>query len=627
MTDSIPILPIADTFDTVRAWLKGSNIARPPKSSADLLAEKFGLDDFERNIILLAAFTELESDAAGLVSEAQGDPLATNVSVGLALSALPGAHWRAFSPGSLLRRYRLITVSGRAGFSGQAVDLAEVVLFFLLGAESVSPELADSIEPIESRALMSPARNQLCEQIVVRCNTSLGKSLQLCGVDANGKADALCEAVARHGQLVFRMNASVLPNMANDIVILARLLERDLRLLDGWLLVVVSEASEEQATRLLAETIAAPLALSVSEPLLITKRPFIRLDMQRMTTAQQAGIWEQELGEELSGKLNGTIPRLANAFNITPELTRAVSSDVGARLAENEVASDLATIAWDACRNAARPRMNELAERVISNVSWDDLVLPDRQKSTLRDLVSQVRYRSKVYEEWGFDARLQGRGLGISALFCGPSGSGKTMAGEAIASELGLDVYRVDLSTMVSKWVGETEKNLGRVFEAAEEGGIVLQFDESDALFGKRSEVKDSHDRHANIGVSYLLQRLETYRGLAVLTTNLRENVDKAFLRRMRFIMDFRFPARPEREKIWRRIFPENTPVREIDFGMLGQLNVSGGTIRNIALSAAFLAAEAGEAVNMNHIQRCVQVEYHKTGRIMTDAEAQGWRG
>jgi SpoVK/Ycf46/Vps4 family AAA+-type ATPase len=229
-----------------------------------------------------------------------------------------------------------------------------------------------------------------------------------------------------------------------------------------------------------------------------------------------------------------------------------------------------------------------------------------------------------VHDLWGFAARGE-RGLGIAALFAGASGTGKTMAAEVIAGEVGLDLYRIDLSSVVSKYIGETEKNLQRVFDAAEAGGAILLFDEADALFGKRTEVEDSHDRYANIEVSYLLQRMESYRGLAILTSNLKDNLDPAFLRRFRFIVDFPFPGPGERAGIWRRIFPPGTPTRALDAERLGRLNLAGGSIRNIAINAAFLAAEAGEPVSMRHLLRATRREYAKQGRPVPELEIQDW--
>jgi len=268
--------------------------------------------------------------------------------------------------------------------------------------------------------------------------------------------------------------------------------------------------------------------------------------------------------------------------------------------------------------------MSDLAQRIESNATWEDLVLPDAQCQTLQEITAQVRQRVTVYETWGFGQQTS-RGLGISALFVGASGTGKTLAAEVLAHELRLDLYRIDLSSVVSKYIGETEKNLRRVFDAAEEGGAVLLFDEADALFGKRSEVKDSHDRYANIEVSYLLQRMETYRGLAILTTNMKSALDTAFLRRIRFIVQFPFPDAIQRAEIWRRIFPPATPTEGLDIDKLARLNVAGGNIRNMAINAAFLAADEHEPVRMHHLLRAAQSEYTKMEKSLAEAGIGGW--
>ncbi len=279
---------------------------------------------------------------------------------------------------------------------------------------------------------------------------------------------------------------------------------------------------------------------------------------------------------------------------------------------------------WDACRLQARPRMEGLAQRIDTASEWSDLVLPEAQKRILRQIAVHVRQRSKVYRTWGFAAK-SARGLGISALFAGPSGTGKTMASEALASELRLDLYRIDLSQVVSKYIGETEKNLGRIFDAADEGAGILLFDEADALFGKRTEVKDSHDRYANIEVSYLLQRMEAYRGLAILTTNRKNALDQAFLRRIRFVAEFPFPDSVQRAEIWRRMFPKETPTEGLRIERLARLNASGGNIRNIAINAAFLAADSGEPVRMHHLLSATRSEFAKLEMPLTDSEVAGW--
>jgi SpoVK/Ycf46/Vps4 family AAA+-type ATPase len=265
-----------------------------------------------------------------------------------------------------------------------------------------------------------------------------------------------------------------------------------------------------------------------------------------------------------------------------------------------------------------------MAERIIPRATWDDLVLPEQQLETLHQLVSQSRHRLTVYERWGFASK-EGRGLGLCALFSGPSGTGKTLAAQVLASELKLDLYRIDLSAVVSKYIGETEKNLKQVFDAAECGGVILLFDEADALFGKRAEVKDSHDRYANIEVSYLLQRMESFQGLAILTTNFKASLDKAFQRRLRFTVEFPFPDATHRQAIWQRVFPAQTPTRALRQERLAALNVSGGNIRNIAMNAAFLAAASSEPVGMGHILKAAQMEAVKIERPIADKEVRGW--
>ncbi|MDY6786332.1 MAG: ATP-binding protein, partial [Cyanobacteriota bacterium] len=288
---------------------------------------------------------------------------------------------------------------------------------------------------------------------------------------------------------------------------------------------------------------------------------------------------------------------------------------------ENQV---LETQLWETCRTQARPQLDELAQPIEPIASWDDLILPEEQIQTLHSIVAHVGQRTKVYQNWEFQGKSE-RGLGISALFAGVSGTGKTMAAEVIAKALQLDLYRIDLSAVVSKYIGETEKNLRRIFDAAEMGGAVLLFDEADALFGRRSKVKDSRDRYANMEVSYLLQRMEAYRGLAILTTNFKDALDVAFLRRIRFIVKFPFPHAPERQRIWERVFPEAMPRDNLSYRKLAQLNMAGGNIRNIALNAAFLAAHEEEPVTMERLLRATKSEYVKLERPLTDVEIRGW--
>jgi SpoVK/Ycf46/Vps4 family AAA+-type ATPase len=333
-------------------------------------------------------------------------------------------------------------------------------------------------------------------------------------------------------------------------------------------------------------------------------------------------IWDAALGARAIG-VNGRLPAIAEQFVLDPAEIHAITAELALRSGDH-APDDVAALLWDLCRDRTRPRMDGLAQQIEPVATWDDLVLPQAQKQVLRDVAIHVRQRGRVYGDWGFAGKGR-RGLGISALFSGASGTGKTMAAEVLAGELRLDLYRIDLSQVVSKYIGETEKNLGKLFDAAEGGGVVLLFDEADALFGKRSEVRDSHDRYANIEVSYLLQRMEAYDGLAILTTNLRGALDPAFMRRIRFAVQFPFPDPDARAAIWSRIFPAETPTVDLDTGKLARLNVAGGNIRNIALNAAFLAADAGEPVRMRHLLQAARAEASKLERPLSDSEIRGW--
>jgi SpoVK/Ycf46/Vps4 family AAA+-type ATPase len=261
-----------------------------------------------------------------------------------------------------------------------------------------------------------------------------------------------------------------------------------------------------------------------------------------------------------------------------------------------------------------------LAQRLEPKATWDDLVLPQEQMALIRQIAGQVRERHKVYEQWGFSQSMN-RGFGISALFSGESGTGKTMAAEVIANDLQLNLYRIDLSAVVSKYIGETEKNLSKLFDAAERGGAILFFDEADALFGKRSEVKDSHDRYANIEINYLLQRMEAFSGLAILATNMKGALDPAFMRRLRFIVNLSFPGVAERKQIWQKALPPETPQQNLDFNRLARLNISGGNIHSIALNAAFIAAQNGQTVTMPILVTAARAEMKKLDKAFSEAE------
>jgi hypothetical protein len=607
-------MTLAAEFDVMRQWLAGEADAALPEGgpSADVAA-RFGLDPFARAVLVLGAFAALEPDAQAAVAQP---------TLGLALAALPGANWQAVAPGAPLRRFALIEVArDAAGPAAQYFAVAEPVLYALVGAPSLGTDSAAVLAPLAPPGALAPNRARLAGEIARRADLPGDPVLSLLGPDAAGKHAAF--ATAHPDRPGFALPTALLPALA-DMPGFARHIARDLALMDGRLLLDHDDFAEARPAEHFAALYAGPLAVASRKPLRAGARQTIRLDLDPPTADELLPVWGAALAP-VSARLNGTAERLADTFRTLPETAQTIGAELAA-LAPGLSDAALADSAWDACRRAARPGLDDLAERVGSRAGWDDLILPADQIDTLKAIAAQVRHRRTVYDSWGFGDRLAGRGLGVTALFSGPSGAGKTMAGEVLGRELRLDVYRVDLSAMVSKWIGETEKNLSRVFDAAEDGGVILQFDEADALFGKRSEVREAQDRHANIEVSYLLQRLEAYRGLCVLTTNLRENIDDAFLRRLRFVIDFRFPGPVERRAIWARVFPEAAPTDGLDPDRLAGLNVAGGTIRNIAVLASFLAAEDGRAIGMDHVARAARTEYAKSGRIMTEAEERGLR-
>jgi SpoVK/Ycf46/Vps4 family AAA+-type ATPase len=273
-----------------------------------------------------------------------------------------------------------------------------------------------------------------------------------------------------------------------------------------------------------------------------------------------------------------------------------------------------------ACRSQHGKKLGALARRVPQDHGWEDLILLPDRKALLREICLQVRHRARVLDAWGMGRKLA-LGKGLTALFSGPPGTGKTMAAGVIARELGLEMFAIDLSSVVSKYIGETEKHLAQLFAEAEAANAALFFDEADALFGKRTEVRDAHDRYANQEVSYLLQRIDAYEGVVILASNLTKNMDEAFLRRIQFSVEFPFPGHPERLAIWQGIFPSALPLApEVDLEFLARkLELAGGHIRNVALAAAFLAAEEDSTVGMRHFLHAARRELQKIGKVVDD--------
>ncbi len=344
-----------------------------------------------------------------------------------------------------------------------------------------------------------------------------------------------------------------------------------------------------------------------------------RYRIENPDPAEQQTLWRTTLGAA-EDRLNGSLEGVSAQFRLSAEQIRRTAAEFAPSLA---AAPEPDRAFWQACRERQSARLGHLAQAISSSMTWDDIVLPQSELRGLHEIAMQVRHPLKVYEDWGSAAKSR-RGLGITALFAGESDTGKTLAAEILANELGLDLFRIDLTAVISKYISETEKNLAKIFPGTEDSGAILLFDEADAFFGKRGEVKDSHDRYANIEVSYLLQRMEAHRGPAILTTNLKSALNRAFLRRLHFVVHFPLPERAEREAIWQRAFPEATPTEALDFAKLSRLAMAGGNIRNAILCAAFLAAEQAQPVSMRHLAIAAHSEAAKREQALTEAETRG---
>ncbi len=629
----------------------GAETRRPPGPPASALAAEmasppaletlcglFGLSAFERQVLLACAGTELDSSFAALASGGGNNGNNTGGQPALTFSALlaccPGAHWSALAPTAPLRLHGMVELGAGPALVTSPLTIDERVLHYLTGVPTLDRRLVGLLHPVAASFGGRTASQQALAQQMASAWREARRGQPLPVVQITGRDRLACWDVAAAacdvlGTGLYALAADALPADARDLAPFVRVCQREAALsgaalfLDCWEVDPASDAQRAGGVRRFLETCQAPLALGSREGWPPMRRPVVTLAVAKPSLPEQQRLWAGSLGPAAPA-LNGQVDRLVAQFDLDAASIQSVATDVLARTGAGASPAELGSAVWEACRRQGRQRLDSLAQGVEPRAGWDDLVLPASQLRTLQEIARQVRHRRTVYQAWGFASK-SARGLGISALFAGPSGTGKTLAAEVLARELGLDLYRIDLSSVVSKYIGETEKNLRRVFDAAEDGGAVLLFDEADALFGKRSEVKDSHDRYANIEVSYLLQRMETYQGLAILTTNLKSALDTAFLRRLRFVVQFPFPDSPQRAEIWRRIFPKETPTTALDVAPLARLNVSGGNIRNIAINAAFLAAAAGQPVAMPHLLSAARSEYAKLEKSLTDAELKGW--
>lgn len=619
--ESAAIATIAEARQLLRA-----------ESAIDWLTAAFGLSGFERDLLLLCAGAEMDADLARACALAQGDAARPWVSFGLALATLESPHWSALTPQRPLRRWRLLDIDSHAGLAAGRLRIDERVLHFLVGINELDVRLAHLLRPALALPHQAGSHAATTQAAIaaLKAGNAAGSGqwpvIVLEGDDPAAQEDIATRCADALDLNCLAIQAEDIPLAAEERAALITLWQREATLLGAALLIVVGDPvspAGEAARHLIERVGGLCLAACPSASALLTKN--WRFPVDKPADADRRQLWVDALGPNGVRRAGPELDRAASHFRLGSRTVQNIADALQAGLALPAIAGVTAPgPLWLGCRQESRGGLDHLAQRLDTTAGWDSLVLPEAQLAVLRQIAAHLRQRFTVQQEWGFAAR-GSRGLGLATLFAGESGTGKTLAAEVLAHTLHLDLYRIDLSAVVSKYIGETEKNLRRVFDEAENSGAVLLFDEADALFGKRTEVKDSHDRYANIEVSYLLQRMEAYHGLAVLTTNLKSSLDTAFLRRLRFVVQFPFPDQEQRLALWQRAFPSATPTRNLDLDKLSRLSMTGGSIRNIALNAAFLAADAGEAVGMNHLRQAAHAEAAKRERPLADAETRGW--
>jgi ATP-dependent 26S proteasome regulatory subunit len=618
------------------------------------LAQMFGLTRFEQQVVVICLATELDLRYEKIYAYLQDDVTRKQPGIDLVLRLLcSNAEERlqaraCFSPrGTLFRAHILTCPEGDdRSLLARSLKLDEQVTRYLLLTEAAGRGLPahcrdlTSNDPMRDQQHHEQIRDRLCE-IVRRHLTSPERTgqrliIHFYGPPGGGKqalASAICreaeislfafdprearqrdprfeEAVARSLREGLLRAAAVYIEHFDQMIGDDRGLNSDPRILAravdefGWLTFIATEDAWEPGG-------------------LFDDHLFFSIELPIPDAASRTAAWAR-----IAANGNDFAPdvdwrELAFKFRLTPGQMRDAS--IAARnLALLRAPGSPITLddLYAGCRLKSNRKLSTLACRLSPRRNWSDITLPAHSLLQLREICDQIKHRRLVLTEWGFEGR-HPMGQGLCALFYGPSGTGKTLAVEVLARELKLDAYKVDLSTVVSKYIGETEKNLSKVFQEAETSNAILFFDEADALFGKRTEVKDAHDRFANIEINYLLQRMEEFAGLVILSTNLRKNIDEAFFRRMQVAVEFPFPGEGDRYAIWKQHLPERAPVADdVDFQFLaGRLNVPGGSIRNIVVNAAFLAAANSGVIHMRHFIRAARREYEKIGRLCTEAD------
>lgn len=608
------------------------------------LRRLFGLDEAEALLLLVGLAPALDLRYETIYAYVQNDITKKQPTLDLALRLLAGdrparlAALHYLAPETPLLRYGLLRLTpdpqdAAPSHLAYYLQADGRVVSYLLGETGLDPRLqpftrlAEPGRPLSSLALPDDLRLGL--EHVARYLSRRPAAVFLRGSQGVGKRPTAAALAAALGRRLLEVDLSAIPIGPVSQSEVLRLLHREARLQDALLYLGRYESLEGSSAQ--AQAVSASLA-GLDRPVFLGSRSegylsdawpaaeLLEIPLPMPVFTERLGLWQSALqGAPLHPQAD--LVSLAGKFRLSAGGIADAARYAVALTANRPTAEASITTAdlYRAARARSNQALRDLAQKIEPHYHWEDLVLPRQSLQQLREVYLAVRHHPTVYGAWGFEQK-HFLSEGVNALFFGPSGTGKTMAAEILANELGLDLYRIDLSTVVSKYIGDTEKNLARIFAAAESSNAILFFDEADALFGKRSEVKDSHDRYANIEVAYLLQKMERYDGIAILATNLRGNMDEAFARRLHHTVGFPLPDPALRERIWRGVFPPQTPLSaEVDFGFLSrQFELSGGNIRNVALSAAFMAAEAGGRVTMEQLVVGVARELQKMEKMPT---------
>lgn len=620
--------------DNLRLWAEDN-------SAFSVLSRAFKLNDIEQQLILFCTGVQLDNELCELCALLNDNPLIKEPSFDLALRIFNNKQWMPFSPNSSLRYWRLVDLNDPRHANTSGLHLSEMVLHYLTGYISTDPELSALYIPNRQHYGLAPSQSRLATQISELISNQnplhLLPWVHLSGPDHEAQVAFAQQAAADADVALKRIDAGLLTNDTSHLQELFIRLERE-AILYRYVYLFEAEVNNEQeaatakSISYLLKRLSAFCLVSGRAQIVNPGRDCLKIEVQRPTYDEQLALWVNALGnKESHRKANGlsseALKKIADQFDLDTNKIHAITHQwqSGPDLSESHNTPDTqAASLWKLCRQQCRGEVSGLAKVIEpTTLDWETLVLPDEQMHVLQTILEQVRNRSKVYQQWGF-AQSNTYGLGISALFSGGSGTGKTLAARVIASALDLDIYQIDLASMVSKYIGETEKNLEKIFTAAENSGAILLFDEADALFGKRSQVNDSRDRYANMEVSYLLQRIENYSGLSILTSNYRSALDQAFIRRLRFIVQFPFPQAEQRFQIWKSVFPNTLPSQNINFEKLSRLEIPGGIIRSIAINAAFHAA-SGHALEMKHLRHATQDEFTKSEKTLLTELVEDW--